>query len=224
MLNWQKERKRQQGDKMEQLSGLVKALEDAHEIIRKETNAPKATIVVAREEKGKKLGHFTTWESWKNQDGEGSHEIFISGEALAKGANEILHILIHEVAHSINHNEGRRDVSGDQYHNKNFKAQARELGLIVPDKSAKGYGYAFTSIDEDAAMAWGEALVRIQDGLNLHALSLKTQGGKTTRNKNGIKTVCNCGEIVRMSQKVLDNCRPMCQTCNGEFIPVEDNE
>jgi hypothetical protein len=209
---------------MEQLSGLVKALEDAHEIIRKETNAPKATIVVAREEKGKKLGHFTTWESWKNQDGEGSHEIFISGEALAKGASEILHILIHEVAHSMNHNNGVKDVSGDQYHNKNFKAQARELGLIVPDKSAKGYGFAFTSIDEDGALAWGEALVRIQDGLNLHALSLKTQGGKTSRNKNGIKAVCNCGEIIRMSQKVLDNCRPMCQTCDSEFIAEENGE
>ena len=48
--------------KAEALSTITKALEQAHELIKTETGAPRATLLVTRDLKGKK-GHFTPFNA-----------------------------------------------------------------------------------------------------------------------------------------------------------------
>jgi hypothetical protein len=64
---------------------------------------------------------------------------------------------------------------------------------------------------------WAEEIAKIEEALKVHALSLNGRAGKG-RDKNGVKAVCGCGEIIRLSQKAYDNCRPMCCECEGYFV------
>ena len=112
--------------KAEALSTITKALEQAHEIIKAETGAPRATILVTRNLKGAK-GHFTPYTPW--QAGEESFsEIAFNLEHFTT-PEELLSTLLHEVAHSLNHKNGITDCSANQYHNAKFKTQAEALGL-----------------------------------------------------------------------------------------------
>jgi hypothetical protein len=54
-------------------STITRALESAHEIIKAETGAPRATLLVTRDLKGRK-GHFTPFTPWQN-GGESFNEI-----------------------------------------------------------------------------------------------------------------------------------------------------
>ena len=198
------------------LSDLVRALEEVQDsVIQKIGTFPKSTIVVAREEKGKKHGHFTTLETWK-QGEDLRHEIFLSAESLSRGAKETLGTLLHEMAHAFNHAEKIEDVTGDGYHNKKFQSTAERIfGLKI--EKAKGIGFSKTSVPDEAVIRWSEELVKIEEALKVHALSLNGRAGKG-RDKNGVKAVCGCGEIIRLSQKAYDNCQPMCSECEGYFV------
>jgi hypothetical protein len=198
------------------LSDLVKALEDVQDsVIQKIGQFPKSTIVVAREEKGKKHGHFTTLETWKSGE-EMRHEIFLSAESLSRGAKETLGTLLHEMAHAFNHAEKIEDVTGDGYHNKKFQSTAERIfGLKI--EKAKGIGFSKTSVPDEAVIRWAEEIAKIEEALKVHALSLNGRAGKG-RDKNGVKAVCGCGEIIRLSQKAYDNCSPMCSECEGYFV------
>ena len=52
-----------QAPKTENLSVIVKALEEAHSLIQKETGAPRAVISIGRS--SKVHGSFTPWTPWK---------------------------------------------------------------------------------------------------------------------------------------------------------------
>jgi hypothetical protein len=54
-------------NKAEALSTMTKALEQAHEILKEETGAPRATLLVTRDLKGRK-GHFTPFTPWRTED------------------------------------------------------------------------------------------------------------------------------------------------------------
>ena len=218
----QKERQEMQESN---LSDLVRALEDVQDsVISKIGQFPKSTIVVAREEKGKKHGHFTTLETWK-QGEDLRHEIFLSAESLSRGAKETLGTLLHEMAHAFNHANQIEDVTGDGYHNKKFQSTAERIFSLeiqqYLDKDGKpkkgGVGFSKTIVPDSALIRWSEELVKIEEALKVHALSLN--GKKSgSRNKNMLKAVCDCGEIIRLSQKAYDNCSPMCSECEGYFV------
>jgi hypothetical protein len=198
------------------LSDLVRALEEVQDsVIQKIGTFPKSTIVVAREEKGKRHGHFTTVETWQNGE-DLRHEIFLSAESLSRGAKETLGTLLHEMAHAFNHANKIEDVTGDGYHNKKFQSTAERIFSLEITK-AKGIGFSKTDVPESALIRWSEELAKIEEALKVHALSLEGKAGKG-RDKNGVKAVCGCGEIIRLSQKAYDNCRPMCSECEGYFV------
>jgi hypothetical protein len=203
----------------ERMSDLVASLEDAYQIVRNEIQkengvkiAP-AQIIVARDESGRKHGHFTTAEAWKGS--QGYHEIFLSGQSLERGAVATLGTLLHEMAHAVNHAENVADVSGDGYHNKKFQKTAQDIfGLEI--KKAKGIGFSETSVPDSTVARWHDAIARIEEGLKLSALGLGKEG-KKGRNKNNPVAVCGCGEKIRLSLKTLEQCRPTCQECDEEF-------
>lgn len=196
----------------EHLSGIVAALEGAHEIIREKTGAPRVTILVTRKT-GRTMGHFTHSKLWKA--GEDSfHEIMISANYFERGARAVLGTLLHEVAHSIDAQNGIQGVSGDGYHNQKFRATAEALGLTITQ--AKGIGWSVTEVSDECASRWSDALALIESALSLMADS--EQGKKSVgRNKNLKVAMCECGEKMRISAKALEKCAPLCQTCGVEF-------
>jgi hypothetical protein len=202
-------------EKTENLSGIVQALEGAHALIQEKTGAPRATILVTRKT-GRTMGHFTHAKLWKVGE-ESFNEIMISANYFTQGARAVLGTLLHEVAHSIDLQNGIQGTSGDGYHNQKFKATAESLGLTITQ--AKGIGWSNTEVSDACAERWAEALRLIEDGLGVRADTeqSKKAGG---RNKNLKVAECRCGEKIRVSLKTLLKCAPMCQTCDAFFIAI----
>ena len=198
--------------KTENLSGIVQALEGAHALIQEKTGAPRATILVNRKP-GRTMGHFTHAKMWKAGE-ESFHEIMVSANYFERGARAVLGTLLHEVAHSIDLQNGIQGTSGDGYHNQKFKATAESLGLTITQ--AKGIGWSLTEVSDACAERWAEALALIENGL---ALMADAEQGKKAggRNKNLISARCGCGGVIRLSAKVLDTCAPKCDNCGNYF-------
>ena len=198
--------------KTERLSVIVAALESAHAVIQEKTGAPRATINVARKT-GRTMGHFTHAKMWKAGE-ESFHEIMISANYFERGARAVLGTLLHEVAHSIDLQNGIQGTSGDGYHNQKFKATAESLGLTITQ--AKGIGWSLTEVSDACAERWAEALALIENGL---ALMADAEQGKKAggRNKNLISARCGCDGVIRLSAKVLEKSAPICQNCGQEF-------
>ncbi len=196
-------------EKSEALSILTAALEKAHEIIRKETGAPRAVIVTGRS--SRVHGHFTPWTPWASGE-ESFHEIFI---AIAKReAREILGTLLHETAHSIDNQEGVKGTSGDGYHNQKFKARAEGLGLTITQ--AKGIGFSVTTVSDECVARWQEAHDLIAQALRLTADNDGGQAKPKGRNKNLLKAVCKCSTI-RASASVIA-AGVTCDSCGEGFV------
>ena len=204
------------GEKVESLSTITKALEEAHEIIRKETGAPRATILVTRKT-GNTMGHFTNWQPWIS-GAESFHEIMISANYFPRGARAVLGTLLHETAHSLDLQNGIQGVTGEGYHNKKFKETAEGLGLTITQ--APRIGFSNTEVSDDCATRWADALALIEEALLLTADSEEAAKPKG-RNKNLLVAQCECGEKIRLSLKTLEKCAPICQDCETEFKTEE---
>jgi hypothetical protein len=197
--------------KAEALSTLTRALEQAHELIKTETGAPRATILVTRALKGRK-GHFTPFTPWQN-GGESFNEIAFNLEHFTTG-EEILSTLLHEVAHSMNHANGIQDCSANQYHNSKFKSQAEALGLETHE--IKGKGHASTTLTAFGAKRWSKALAILTKALELTATGEGTSAKPKGRNTNLIKAMCDCENVIRLSRGVLES-GVTCNQCEEMF-------
>jgi hypothetical protein len=197
--------------KAEALSTITKALEQAHEIIKAETGAPHATLLVTRDLKGRK-GHFTPFTPWKAGE-ESFSEIAFNLEHFTT-PEELLSTLLHEVAHSINHQNGVEDCSSNQYHNKHFKTQAEALGLETHE--IKGKGHASTTLTDFGAKRWKKALTILSNAFDLTALGGE-QAKKKGRNTNLLKAQCPCEQVIRASRGVIE-AGVSCDMCGGKFI------
>jgi hypothetical protein len=196
--------------KAEALSTITKALESAHEIIKAETGAPRATLLVTRDLKGRK-GHFTPFTPWNN-GGESFNEIAFNLEHFTT-PEELLSTLLHEVAHSLNHANGIEDCSSNQYHNAKFKTQAEALGLKTIE--IKGKGHAATELTELGAKRWKKALAILAGAFDLVALGGES-AKKKGRNTNLIKAMCDCENVIRLSRTVLE-IGVTCNQCDEIF-------
>ena len=196
--------------KAEALSTITKALETAHDLIKAETGAPRATLLVTRDLKGRK-GHFTPFTPWRTED-EAFSEIAFNLEHFTTPA-ELLSTLLHEVAHSLNHANGIQDCSANQYHNAKFKAQAEALGLKTIE--IKGKGHASTELTEFGAKRWAKALKVLSNAFDLTAIGGE-QAKKKGRNTNLLKAECGCGQVIRASRTVI-NSGVTCNQCEQTF-------
>lgn len=196
--------------KAEALSTITKALEQAHEIIKAETGAPRATLLVTRDLKGRK-GHFTPFTPWRNSE-EAFSEIAFNLEHFTT-PEELLSTLLHEVAHSLNHMNGIEDCSSNQYHNGKFKTQAEALGLKT-EKTKKGY--SATTLTEFGAKRWAKALRILANAFDLVAIGNEGSAKPKGRNTNLIKAQCDCGNTLRLSRGLLES-GVTCNTCEGIF-------
>ena len=107
------------------------------------------------------LGHFAPlrWRH-KTRGDTGYHEVVVVAEHLDRSAADIVETLIHEAAHALNFERKVHDCSRSQYHNREFKAAAEELGLAV--EQVPHYGFALTTLREDTRQRYDEDIKRIR--------------------------------------------------------------
>ena len=113
--------------------------------------------------------------------------------------------LAHELAHFLNHLQGVKDCTSNQYHNKQFKKQAETLFLKV-ERTNKGY--AQTSETEEFKQLLTEFSPKT-DVFNI--IQQPKEKGKVGTRLN--KWVCSCGVIVRCATEL----KAKCLECGGEF-------
>lgn len=195
---------------------------------------------------GSKWGHFRA-DGWNAEEGR-KHELFLAGEALAKGASQVLQTMIHEAAHTICKVRGIQDTSRQgRWHNAEFKKAAAELGLEHKSSSAdKSHGFSFVTLTDTTKATYADLLEELEREIKLtcHLPSWlggsadqdeekggeKITGGKALQGEDDkkasgpIKATCNCEEpnIIRASKKVLDKKTISCDDCDSIFLPADE--
>lgn len=113
-------------------------------------------ITIQSSNKKNNLGHFwaNRWDADTTKDATEKviyHEININADRMNRPVEDVLEVLLHELAHLYNNVLGIEDCNAAQYHNKHFKSAAQKFGLNV-DKFP-GRGWALTSLDEEGHAA-----------------------------------------------------------------------
>jgi hypothetical protein len=193
---------------------------------------------------GSKWGHFRA-EGWKIRE-EGAalkrHELFLAGEALAKGARQVLQTMLHEAAHTLAKVRGQQDTSRQgRWHNATFRKTAEEMGLEHRASTAdKSHGFSFVTLTTETAERYADLLAELDREIRLVCHLPLWLGGETDEDDRGgekitgkapevdgetkprsgpLKATCRCEEpiIIRLSQKVLDMGVVRCDDCENLF-------
>lgn len=179
------------------------------------------------------LGHFAPLR-WRPKQREGAlvHEVVVVAEHLDRTAADIAETLLHEAAHALNFSRGIRDCSRSQYHNREFKAAAEEVGLEVAQ--VPHYGYALTGLPQETAAAYHAEIAALEAVLvhRLKRVNLPPRppgpgttppgagdgtGAPSTRSR---KATCPCGYIIRVAKKTMDKTVIRCENCGEPFALV----
>ena len=135
------------------MSRLVNQLEKTFRLLNQdffnnELPMPIITVIPST----KSYAHYVPYDVWNTKEG-GKREINISSAYLLRPLENIIGSLLHECCHFYNDVIlNVQDCSrGGMYHNRQFKKQAEQRGLIV-ERSEK-YGFAHT-IPSDTLIEW----------------------------------------------------------------------
>ncbi len=206
--------------------GILTAMDVAMTRIRElNPNVPTALAVIIASGSGKKHGHFEP-SSWADTTGEhagsGRHEILMSSESLARGAEPTLITLIHEAAHANAHAQGIKDTSRQgRFHNRKFRDTAESMGLIVEENSS--IGHVTTGLTSQAQVDYAEVLDMLAAALTTHRKPAKT---KKTKEKTTVKVGCDCCDdngkqlTVTVPIKWYAEQRLQCTDCEEMLAPV----
>ena len=119
-----------------------------------------------------RLGHFAA-ARWRAGPDE-VPELFVGGEGLERGPNELLGTLLHEAAHGLGSVRGVQDTSRQgRYHNERYRALAEELGLRAARIGA--IGWSDTTVVPETELRYRSALERLSDPLPERRMSLPGQ-------------------------------------------------
>ncbi|MGW9439600.1 hypothetical protein [Streptomyces sp. NPDC055607] len=173
---------------------ITNALVEAWIAIRaRHGDVPEAVITMATggRESAVKLAHFSR-NRWKAIKGDATHhEVFVTAESLREGAVATMETLVHEAAHGVNVTRGIEDCSRSQYHNKDFKAAALELGMVytktVSEKEKKKYGFAFPALGEEAKEAYADQIAALDKAIQATRVPayIPVSGGGGSKGKTG---------------------------------------
>lgn len=169
-------------------------------------------------------------------------EMMITGERLSCGAELTLQTMLHECAHALAHARGIDDCASNGRHNKEFKRLAEEMGLRYPESKAHPtLGYSSVVLADGTAEKYADEIAKLNapaylDTLrDLGLISILTGGGigtggdgtrliKGTRkgpDRNYLKCVCGCGDVIRMSRKQAEKRSVICGECGEKFEPED---
>lgn len=167
-------------------------------------------------------------------------ELFVAGETIRDGGEEVLKTLLHEAAHALAHVRKIQDVSkGDpRWHRKEFAQLARETGLEPPRKSEKSLGFS-NALLTDASRKRYASVIRQIDGAALPGLGgadqadteeekptePETPGGTAGKR---VKVTCGCLPDPRafpVTPKILAEGPIICGLCGEPFtLPGEEDQ
>ena len=127
-------------------SAIVAVLEETWEAIRaNHTELPHVVIVTGSGFIGSPRWAHWRESGWTERQGEGEHahtrhgEMFVAGEALARGAKHVVESMLHEGAHTLATVRSLQDTSRQgRWHNGVFRKLAEELGLEFRGDKADG--------------------------------------------------------------------------------------
>ena len=173
-------------------------------------------------------GHYSVSKIWTVNGEEQKHEINIGAGTLDRDLEYTVGTLLHEMCHMYDDTVlNVQDCSrGGTYHNKQFKATAEAVGLIVT-KSDK-YGWAHTA-PSDALIEWilDHDIEEIRINRN-EPTGIRVVGGNTAAsggltpigskpNSHSRKYLCPCcGNSVRATKQV----NVICGDCMERMIAV----
>lgn len=108
------------------------------------------------------LGHFhaSSWVRTAASGPEAMHELFVGGEGLAMGPEQLLVTLLHETAHGVAFTRGLKDTSRQgRWHNSTFRTIAAELG-VATTKSHR-LGWSDSALADRTAAAYSDQLAAL---------------------------------------------------------------
>jgi hypothetical protein len=201
---------------------ILAVIQDVWEDIRQvHPDVPEAIFAFGSGVRGKRLvnGHFAenTWQ----RDKETVHEVFISGEGLARGAVDTFGTLLHEAAHGIANTRGIQDTSRQgRYHNERFREIAEEeLGLSL-EKDPK-IGWSPTTVPESAQAEWAPQIEALENVLGFYRLMPEPQEKKPSSNLPVLECRCPEPRKIRMSKKAREEGPVVCGVCESVFEEQE---
>ena len=154
-------------------SGIIVILERAWERIRAaHPEVPQVTIVTGSGILAAEPGHIVWGHHWANRwhhdaSGNVTAELFIAGELLNDGGHAVLETMLHEAAHALARVRGIKDTCDvkNRYHNKEFLALARELGLERPKVRDKKRGFSDATLARATALAYADLIAELDAGI-----------------------------------------------------------
>ncbi|WP_330335818.1 hypothetical protein OHS33_39485 (plasmid) [Streptomyces sp. NBC_00536] len=173
-------------------AGVTAALVAGWNAIRvRHPDLPEAVVSMATGGRASsvELAHFAP-RRWRLREGDAvHHEVFVTAESLADGADKVFGYLLHEAVHAVCEARGEDDCSASQYHNKVFRRVAQELGLIerqhIEPKWKKKYGFAgYSVLSEETKTAYAEQITALDAAMqatrtpDLYLSSTRGGGGK----------------------------------------------
>lgn len=178
-----------------------------------------ASGTVARRSGYMTKGHFAA-ARWTHAENHDTHEVFIAGELLRLGAQDVLATLLHEAAHALAHARGVRDTSRQgRYHNARYKRLAEEVGLAVA--KIRAIGWSGTSLTEATQVRYAAQLERLSASLVAHRRAERSGLGASRgrmNSNNGVPAICECGRRIRVAPSVLRSGGIECCLCGSRFL------
>jgi hypothetical protein len=196
---------------------LLEAVNDAYQAIRQhDKDVPNAVIVLGASDQ-KNWGHFAP-ESWSKDKTGRQHEIMLSGESLARGAEATFATLMHEAAHAKAHATGIKDTSRlGRYHNTRFKSIAEALGLTVSQDSRNGWSY--TDASKEAKREYTKEITAIRSALKTYRVGFVKETRPRGKRTQLLQTAS--GRTLRVPMNILMAGGIFDEVTGEKFLPVE---
>lgn len=198
---------------IESLQPAMDELERAIRWVAQPTNITEGhRVVPVIQTKGKTAA--CAWFSpnrWSTREGQLCHEITFTAEHLARDVDSIVATAAHEVAHLWAFSESVVDVSGNQYHNLEFRRRAELLGLFCPQGRVSGRGWAVVEATEALKQRISDELKPDYQAFNLFRLAFRA---RPTAQTKMVKWTCGCTTV-----RCATELEAECWKCGRAFSP-----
>ncbi|MEJ8662286.1 hypothetical protein [Streptomyces sp. MS1.AVA.4] len=226
---------------------IIAALESTWGAIQKHhPDVPDVVIVTGTGQKGRRQqrltwGHHTA-DRWLDAVAAGRKaELFVSGEAIAKGGEMVVETMLHEAAHALAAARHIKDTScAGRWHNRKYAALATELGLEPPKRAAKVIGFSEALITaatvgryaaqirklDAATLAHIEAPKKAEGEQDQEQQDEDNPGPRGGRGRAGKRMAVECGcrptpRRMQVTPKFLEGGKVLCGECEQAFQPPE---
>ncbi|WP_331729787.1 hypothetical protein [Streptomyces chartreusis] len=222
---------------------IITALESTWAAIQKHhTEIPDVVIVTGsgqkRRRKSLTWGHHAA-DRWLDAAAAGRRaELFVSGEAIARGGEMVVETMLHEAAHALAATRGIRDTScAGRWHNRKFATLATELGLEPPKRAAEVIGFSDATITAATVGRYAPQIRKLNAATLAHIEAPQgdeqqepqgpeNPGPRGGRGRAGKRLAVECGceppRRMQASPKFLEDGPVLCGTCRQEFQPQDE--